>query len=167
MGLLSWRRSARGSDRTPEAPPAAAAAAGSHPAPEQEVIRASTLTDVPEWAKVPPLAPLLPEMPSVVSRHFEDSLVSWQPPERFLAPLGHSVSPSAPAGIIEGIAVLSPGPAVSPPEAASAFPAEGPAPTEQPLTLAVPSAPASQARRQPQVTTRRLDLPHGPVVARI
>ena len=46
-------------------------------------------------------------MPWVSSRQFGDSLVSWQPPEVFLGPLGHSVSASAPAGVVKGVAIAS------------------------------------------------------------
>ena len=104
MGLLSWRRSARGPDRAPTplppGPPSPEPPSGSRRA-RSHTSRALS-RDIPEWAKLPPLAPLLPEMPWVVSQHFDESLVSWRPPERFLAPLGHSVSPAAPSGMVDG-----------------------------------------------------------------
>ncbi len=91
-----------------------------------------TAADVPDWAKLPPLAPLLPEMPFVVSQHFDESLVSWQSPERFVGALGHSISDSAPSGVVEAMTVLTPRPATQP-EAGSRR-----AVSDEPLTLAVP-----------------------------
>src|SRR5579862_3593995 len=113
MGLLSRRRPDRGADHSPEA----ASGLGADPAPSEseeaadsEVISASTLNAVPDWATLPPIPPSLPEMPWVVSRHFDESLVSWQPPERFIGTLGHSVSASAPSGVVDGLAVSLPAP---------------------------------------------------------
>ncbi len=149
MGLLSWRRSPRGSERAPKAPgPTAPAARGGPSASaESAVIRADDLTRVPDWATLPPMAPVLPEMPFVVSRHFDDSLTSWQPPEQFLRPLGHSVSPAAPSGLVDGLLLLTPGPedeasqeadpAVPSPVSGSGGPVAG----EQPLILASVSPP--------------------------
>lgn len=127
MGVLSRWRPARGADRLVNAPDAPAAAG-------PEIIRASTLAATPEWAKLPPPAPLLPPVPWVVSQHFDDSLVSWQPPELFIAPLGHSISASAPAGVVEGLAILSPAPLVQPVVASSPAAA-----SNTPLPLVVPT----------------------------
>ena len=91
----------------------AAPAAGPDPAApvtERAVIRAADLDDAPGWTTLPPLEPLLPAMPYVFSHHFEDDLVAWQAPELALAPLGHAISTTAPAGVVEAIAVLSPEP---------------------------------------------------------
>src|SRR5205823_2444734 len=52
-------------------------------------------------------------MPKVVP-NFEPSLVSWQPPKRFIGQLGHSISASGPSGLVEGMAVLPPAPPVEP-----------------------------------------------------
>ena len=161
MGLLSWRRSARGPDRAPTT----AAATAAEPEPvsgsnDHEVIRAATLADAPDWAKLPPLEPLLPEMPWVVSQHFDESLVSWRAPERFLAPLGHSVSPAAPSGVIDGLAILSPAPAPEPVAAPIPFPPDVPAAHDQPLTLAVPPAASTeQEGRRRRGSSRTLPLP--------
>ena len=149
MGLLSWRRSARGSDRAPKAPeapgPTAPSEGGGSPGAEAgPVIRAGDLTRVPDWATLPPMARVLPEMPFVVSRQFDDSLTSWQPPEQFLRPLGHSVSPTAPSGLVDGIMLLSPGPTGEPAdetEPALSSPVGRPAGAaggDQPLILATP-----------------------------
>ena len=166
MGLLSWRRSARGSDgapKAPEAPPSAAPSGGGGPpaSGDRAVIRADDLMRVPDWATLPPMAPILPEMPFVVARRFDDSLTSWQPPEQFLRPLGHSVSPTAPAGVVDGIMVLTPaseaepatGPEgeseadVSPPVTGTGAPAAG----EQPLILATPPVTPSGAAGERRV----------------
>ena len=162
MGLLSWRRSARGSDSAPKDPVSPQGSLDSPGRPEHEVIRAGTYATVPDWARLPPIAPVLPEMPWVVARHFEDSLTSWQPPERFLRPLGHSVSPAAPSGLVEGIMVSSPGLAAGPPdEAESAAPAPGINPAtasisdDQFLTLANPPASSSDGAGQRQVLSSR------------
>lgn len=157
MSLLNWRRSARSADHPPVDPPdtdASPTLADAPLPPEHEVIRASTLADVPDWATLPPMAPSLPEMPVVVSRHFDDSLVSWQPPERFIDTLGHSVSPTAPSGIIEGMAVLSPVPEAEPQLGA------GQIGGQEPLTLAIPpSASPDKRDERSRVSTRRLDPP--------
>ena len=126
MGLLSRRRTGHRADPAP-------ASRESHSQPAREVIRADTFAHAPEWAKVPPLAPLLPPMPWVSSREFGDSLVSWKKPELFIAPLGHSMSDSGPAGIVKGVGIVSPEPLVdatieSPPRVSNG----------EPLTLAIP-----------------------------
>ena len=167
MRLPTWRRPDRHADSdggadSPEfehdagSSPDPTESADPTPAdePEPDVIRASTLADVPDWATLPPMAPSLPEMPVVVSRHFDDSLVSWQPPERFIDTLGHSVSSTAPSGVVEGIAVLS-----APAEAEPPIPT-GPAAAGEPLTLAIPPSTASERRdERSSVSTRRLDPP--------
>ena len=168
MGLLSWRRSARGPDGAPKGPVSPQRSLEPPSRPEHEVIRAATDASVPDWARLPPIAPVLPEMPWVVARHFEDSLTSWQPPEQFLRPLGHSVSPAAPSGLVEGILVSAPGPAAGPPdEAEVAAPAPGFNPAtasisdDQALTLASP--PASSSGGAGQVwSTRSIPGPWDP-----
>ena len=91
-------------------------------------------------------------MPWVVSQHFEESLVSWQAPERFLGTLGHFVSPTAPSGIVMGLATHSLVPTDDPAE-------EGrPSGAVQPLPLAVGPSSSEQATGR-QVSTRRLALP--------
>src|SRR4051812_18483002 len=72
------------------------------------LIRAEDLDRGPEWAQVPRPDPLLPPVPFVVSRSFDEDLVSWRPPELFLDSLSHSVSVEAPSGLIEAIGVLAP-----------------------------------------------------------
>ncbi|MGH9115294.1 MAG: hypothetical protein ACRDWW_05630, partial [Acidimicrobiales bacterium] len=71
------------------------------------MIRPSDLAP-PGWTQLPVPPPLLDPMPLALSRVFEESLVSWQAPEMSLGDLGHAVTPSAPAGVIEAVAVLSP-----------------------------------------------------------
>ncbi|HET7523559.1 MAG TPA: hypothetical protein VFJ79_05380, partial [Acidimicrobiales bacterium] len=120
---------------------------------DEDIISLSTLARVPDWARIPPITPALPEMPVVVSRHFDDSLASWQPPERFLAPLAHSLSPDAPSGAVQGLAQLA-----EPAPTSLTRPAVEPAPAENQaeLVLAVPPA-ADAAHREPVVTSRRID----------
>ena len=116
MGLLTRRRKPAGPVVTADgpvpvtnaAPPAAPDPAA--PVTERTVIRAADLDDAPGWTTLPPPAPLLAPMPYVFSHHFEDDLVAWQAPELALAPLGHAISTTAPAGVVEAIAVLSPEP---------------------------------------------------------
>ena len=120
MGLLSWRRSRRSADRPESGPPAPAESVPATPAEspsssEHYVFRAATAADIPDWATLPPLQPTLPQMPKIVP-DFEPSLVSWQPPQRFLEDLGHSISPSGPSGLVEGMAVLAPPPVADRPE---------------------------------------------------
>ncbi len=126
MAALSRWRNGRGAHESSlaENPPAR---------PERDVIRASTFAERPEWATLPPLEPLLPPMPWVSSRQFGDSLVSWRPPELFLAPLSHSVSASAPAGVVQGVAIAS----VEPPIIAATAAAAGRSAAD-PLVLAIP-----------------------------
>jgi len=92
MGLLSRWRPASAGDTTPVETPTASEVA---PPQERDVIRASDLLRVPEWQKVPPMASSLPPMPVIVSQHFDDSLVSWQPPQRFIGDLGHAITDTA------------------------------------------------------------------------
>ena len=152
MGLFNRRRSPSVDTGSPVSPSHESDLAD---APLHDVIRASTLHPVPEWTKVPPLAPLLPDMPLVVAPYFQDSLVAWQPPERFLGDLGHAVTPEAPSGIVTGLATH---PLAAPELAARDV---RPSADEQPLPLAV-AHPAAEEARGVQVSTRRLDLPEWP-----
>ena len=150
MGLLNRRRSAPGADRgsaVSAAPPAPAAATGA-----PDVIRAGSFHQVPEWAKVAPMELSLPEMPSVVSKHFEDSLTSWQAPPRFLGSLGHSVTPEAPAGVVQGMALT-----VAPIPPSEPAPAGAPA-ADLPLAVA-PQHLGDSGRRAPDASVRRLSSP--------
>ncbi len=115
-----------------------------------DVISAETLAAVPEWAKVPPPQPLLPPMPVVVSQHFDDSLVSWQPPEMYIGNLGHAVSSLGPSGLIEASLTRVPEPAVRLEPAA-----ERPAASED-LTLAVSAPSPASGRGAPPAQVRRL-----------
>ncbi|HET6915497.1 MAG TPA: DUF4157 domain-containing protein [Acidimicrobiales bacterium] len=115
-------------------------------------------------------------MPVVVSRHFDDSLASWQPPERFLAPLAHSLSPDAPSGSVEVLAHL----AEPLPTSVTHPPVEHAHGGNQPeLVLAVPPV-AHAPHREPVMTSRRIDqffespqtdaeppTPHEPTVATV
>ena len=59
-----------------------------------------------DWASLPPIAPAVPAMELTIgTSSFEAGLPSRQD-QRFLEPLGHQVSSSAPAGVITGL--LSP-----------------------------------------------------------
>src|ERR1700748_3361601 len=110
MGLLSRRGSGRGTDRSAggAAPPVEPAAS-----PDPVVFRAATAADIPDWAKLPPLAPSLPLMPLIVP-DFRPSLISLQHPKRFVEKLGHSVSAAAPSGVVEAIGIISPSTPVQP-----------------------------------------------------
>jgi len=104
MGLIdairrAWGTSAPGDD-APEFVP--------EPSLPRPVIRAEDLGQVPEWMRVPVPEPVLPPVPFIVSRSFEDDLTSWKPPARFLDSLTHAVSADAPSGVIETIAVTAP-----------------------------------------------------------
>lgn len=167
MGLLDRFRPARGDEPQLGADDLDRGGIADTPgAPPADVIRPETLWPAaPEWTKVPPMAPSLPAMPLVVSTHFEDSLTARQPPERFLGDLGHSVSESAPSGMVEAVAILVP-PAPAPDPARGSVPAPGepaeraapstPAASEQPLTLAMPAPPAERADSGRWETARRL-----------
>lgn len=99
MGLISRLRRGTTQRATP-APEAGAA---------RPVLRAEDLRG-PGWTQLPPPAPLLPPVPYVFSHRFQDQLVSWTPPARFVGALLHAVSPEAPSGIVEAIAILAPAP---------------------------------------------------------
>ncbi|MGH9056610.1 MAG: hypothetical protein ACRDYY_12235, partial [Acidimicrobiales bacterium] len=73
------------------------------------MIRPSDLAP-PAWTQLPAPPPLLDPMPLALSRVFEESLISWQAPDMSLGDLGHAVTPSAPAGVVAAVAVLSPAP---------------------------------------------------------
>ena len=148
MGLLDRLRPARPADRTSSpsdaapttsAPPSSASSA-------EDVITASDLWHVADWQRVPPIAPILEEPEWVHSHHFEDSLTTWQPPERFLGELGHAVTDTAPSGLVEGLTVLAPAPQPQPEPLHTV-------PSSESLPLAVPPAPAKAepqpVRRQP------------------
>ena len=162
MGLLDRFRPARGDDSDLGADDLDRHEATDTPEPSPlDVIRPETLWPAaPEWTKVPVMRPSLPAMPVVVSTHFEDSLTAWQPPERFLGDLGHSVSDSAPSGMVEAVAVLAP--PTPGPTAPQDEPVERPHSTstpagpEQPLTLAMPAPPAERTDSGRWETTRRL-----------
>lgn len=156
MGLLNRRRHESGADRarTAETDPSdQPQSAADRRQPAYEPIRASTLAPpVPEWARVPPMVLSIPEMPSVVSKQFDESLVSWQPPPRFLESLGHSVSSAAPSGVVEGLAVLIPLPA--------AEEAPAPPPPAQPsLPLAQTPGQRDASARHGHSTTREISFP--------
>ena len=88
-------------------------------------------------------------MPLVVSQHFDESLVSWQPPERFLGPLGHSVSPAAPSGVVDGtVASCALRRRLNRSAAPDPVRPDVPAAPDQPLTLAVPPGRVRRARGQ-------------------
>ena len=158
MGLLNWRRQRTGADSSRLAEPAAAVDGRGQEdpgAPAQDVIRADSFTRVPEWAQLPPMQLSLPEMPSIMSKRFDQSLVSWQPPALFVGDLGHTVSPVAPSGIVEGMAVLVPTPQPEPAEPMPNVP-----PVAESLPLAVPPSPVRDGTgRAAQVTVRRLPSP--------
>ncbi len=97
----------------------------------RDVIRPGDLVDVPAWSTLPPLASLLPPVPFVVSRHFDDDLVSWHAPELSLAPLGHAISTTAPSGVVQAMAVLSS-------EALVAEPVDPPSGPDATLSLVTP-----------------------------
>jgi hypothetical protein len=157
MGLLDRLRPGRGDGPELDAPEAGdpGARESSEPAASPvDVIRPETLwPSAPEWTKVPVMQPSLPEMPVVVSTHFEDSLIARQPPHRFLGDLGHSVSDSAPSGMIEGVAVLVPPAPVDPAESPTPPAARAP---EQPLTLAMPASATERTDTGRGETSRRL-----------
>lgn len=73
------------------APPAAPARVGSLPEPAAS------------WRSLPPIQRVLDDRAVPVRTDFTGSLRTWQDP-RFLAPLGHLVSPEAPSGRVEAAA---------------------------------------------------------------
>jgi len=84
-----WRR-----PRDKAAPPAGAAAGAAGPGagPARR-----------DWATLPPLQRATGEIALTArTAPFTASLVTWRDPS-FLAPLGHSVDPNAPAGLVEGV----------------------------------------------------------------
>jgi hypothetical protein len=92
MGLLSWLRGG------PRAQPEVAAVA----APVQRAVG--------DWARVPILQPVLSEPSLLVDpRRFAAGLASWQDPTH-LGPLGHAISPDAPAGTVHGVTHYAPPP---------------------------------------------------------
>ncbi|MDE3203556.1 MAG: DUF4157 domain-containing protein [Acidobacteriota bacterium] len=95
----------------------------------------------------------LPPMPDIVSKQFDRSLVSWQPPERFIGEMGHLITDSAPTGIVEGLVVVTPGPPVEPAPAWDGSPAQS-----ANLPLATPPvADQDRPRRRDRFTTRRIE----------
>jgi Domain of unknown function (DUF4157) len=153
-----WRRSGGEPEHAAALPtaPLADVAAPSVEEHQAEVITASSLGAAPAWATLPALKPSLPAMPLIVSQRFDESLVSWQPPERFIGPLGHSVSPDAPSGVVDGAAAMT----VSLPDLAAPTldPAPQPASSPEPLTLAIPPARSSGPdEAQTWASSRRLD----------
>ncbi|HMC38111.1 MAG TPA: DUF4157 domain-containing protein, partial [Acidimicrobiales bacterium] len=96
------------------------------------------------------MPPSFPDMPVVVSTHFDQDLVARRPPELFIGELGHAVSESAPAGMVEAVAVLVPVPVpVGPPGPATQAAAE-----ESALTLATPPRPERAPRARPETVRR-------------
>src|SRR5688500_12761318 len=78
---------------------------------------ASPAVDVPpagrDWASVAPMPRMVPPMTGTFgTAAFEAGLRSWQAPS-FLEPLGHDLSPTAPAGLVSGLATpAAPSPSV-------------------------------------------------------
>ena len=63
----------------------------------------------PGWALVPPMAPLTAPMSLTAGpRSFRNQLVAPRESRITAEPLGHVVSPEAPTGRVEGLAVLQP-----------------------------------------------------------
>src|SRR5438270_6574620 len=153
MGLLDRLRPARGGPESAEGagPAEAAEAAAVQNLAPDPVIRPATLhPGPPEWSKVPSMPPSFPDMPVVVSTHFDQDLVARRPPELFIGELGHAVSESAPAGMVEAVAVLVPVPVpVGPPGPATQAAAE-----ESALTLATPPRPERAPRARPETVRR-------------
>ena len=153
MGLLNRRRAPSGADSSRDAAPETPLNPTEPPADRGPVIRASDLHRVPEWAKVAPMPLSLPPMPDIVSKQFDRSLVSWQPPARFIAEMGHLVTDSAPTGIIEGLVVVTPAPPVEPAPTSDGSPAPAAS-----LPLATPPvADQDRPRRRDRYTTRRIE----------
>ncbi|HEX9968957.1 MAG TPA: hypothetical protein VGB03_02375, partial [Acidimicrobiales bacterium] len=63
---------------------------------------------VPEWTALPALERTIPPLPLTVERdRFEGGLSALVQPPLKLAPLGHSVSEDAPAGVIGDLATVA------------------------------------------------------------
>jgi hypothetical protein len=103
----SQRRALAGTAAAPAATPPRPGAPGlpDEPVPTapHRPITAEVLWNVPGWVQVAPLSQLVTEMPLTVQREFDRALSSWQAPYRALEPLGHLVSASSPAGVMDGI----------------------------------------------------------------
>jgi hypothetical protein len=148
MGLLNRRRQA------PVRGPEVQAAPPAEPA-DRPVIRAADLA-APGWTTLPPIPPTLAPMRLTAARQFEQDLVARQPLDLKLAPLGHALSESAPAGVVEAVAVL----AAEAPDGE-----EAPARDRARLDLAIPPAPPAEAvapAAPPRLRLGRAPSPAGP-----
>jgi hypothetical protein len=79
--------------------------------PHPPSARAAASAEVPErgWASLPSLQRAgAPMSTTVAVQAFRDGLASWRRPHPFLAPLGHTVSPEGPSGLVSGIAAPVP-----------------------------------------------------------
>jgi hypothetical protein len=155
VGIFERLRRAAGSD----GPPPAVAAPGPAAEPEPTaggddgVIRAART----EWSRLPPLQPVIGEMPLLVPSS-EASLVSHRAPERYLADLGHFVTDDAPAGLVQAVAVLAP------PEAEEVTSGT---PEPEPALVLAPVTGPSRARDDEIIVARRTDPRMEPGPARV
>lgn len=82
---------------------------GADPGPQETTAAGRSAVRDPGWAELPPLAGVLdPIEPAVRAAAFRDGLAAHTAPTPFLAPLGHEISPDAPAGLVAGLASPSP-----------------------------------------------------------
>jgi Domain of unknown function (DUF4157) len=149
VGLLDRIRSGRQAGGDQPSPDRAATPAGSEPVESPPVItRRDLWPDLPGWQMIPPIEPVIEEPPWIVSQHFDDSLVARQAPPQFIGDLGHSVSDTAPSGVMEGVAVLAPELDQEP------APEAGHAGDSDDLPLAAPHTMAAE-KPEPQVLEER------------
>src|SRR5437899_376465 len=89
--------------RPPRAQPRPPAATPQPPAtaPQPAALQRAVPGSAEGWRTLPPLRPTpSPTPPTNPVQRFSDTLVSWQNPS-YLAPLGHTVSPTEPAGLVD------------------------------------------------------------------